>query len=68
MNSIDKVYYAVVRGYATSTEISKHTGISLEKVSAYLTVLRKRGEIELTGRTKRRKFREGPRSNIYMVK
>lgn len=72
MTGIDVVYDAVASGFRTAAAIADATGISLRSVSAYLTVLRKRGEIQLGGlarhpssqawlRHGRRQLRLGPR-------
>ena len=49
MAKIDKVYDAVKGGFSIAPSIATATGIGVKSVSAYLTILRRRGEIEITG-------------------
>lgn len=49
MAKIDKVYEAIRNGFNTAPSIATYTDIGVKSVSAYLTILRRRGEIEITG-------------------
>jgi len=46
---IDQVYNAIARGFNSAPSIALATGIEIKAVSSYLTRLRRRGEIEITG-------------------
>ena len=63
---LQMVRKAVSDGAGTSAEASAMTGLSLKAASAYLSLLKMRGKVVMTGRIRRESQPGSPYFNVYI--